>query len=94
MDFHDPSINDEINAILSNREIWSVEHSFKIAVRTVLTKLYKRGYSKEELFNVYKDVSDRRLKMLLEYHQELVKGLHVEGDTDEEAKNRKWVILT
>lgn len=94
MDFKDQFINDKVEAILSSKEVWSREEAFMNALFALMGQLHLRGYSRETMHKVFGYVEATRENMLEAYHQELVKGLHVEGDTEEEAKKRKWVILT
>lgn len=93
MDFQDPFINGEIDAILSNKEIWSVEDEFTKASFVLVGKLQKRGYSRETILNVCQDLTDRRLTMLLAYHQELMKGVYLEGETEEQRKSKDRIAF-
>ena len=71
MDFQDPVIKAEVDAILMNKDIWTNDREYMPAWFALIGNLYKRGYSREEILQVAMYVSNKRCERLDEYRREL-----------------------
>ena len=70
MDFQDPVIKAEVEAILTTKDIWSRCNKFEIAMFALRVNLFKRGYSLEEISQATMYIYSKQSEMLKAYYLE------------------------